>query len=53
MELKRIDHIGIVVPGFAEPAALLEALGLELGPHEPKRREPGPATTRAATPASS
>jgi catechol 2,3-dioxygenase-like lactoylglutathione lyase family enzyme len=31
VELKRIDHIGIVVPGFAEQAALLEALGLELG----------------------
>ena len=31
MELRRIDHIGIVVPGFTEPAALLEALGLELG----------------------
>jgi catechol 2,3-dioxygenase-like lactoylglutathione lyase family enzyme len=29
--LKRIDHIGIVVAGFAEPAAMLEALGLELG----------------------
>jgi hypothetical protein len=31
VELKRIDHIGIVVPGLGEPAALLEALGLELG----------------------
>jgi catechol 2,3-dioxygenase-like lactoylglutathione lyase family enzyme len=31
VELRRIDHIGIVVPGFTEPAALLEALGLELG----------------------
>ena len=31
MKLKRIDHIGIVVPGFAEPEALLAALGLELG----------------------
>lgn len=31
MKLLRIDHVGIVVPGFAEPAALLEALGLELG----------------------
>jgi catechol 2,3-dioxygenase-like lactoylglutathione lyase family enzyme len=31
MELKRIDHVGIVVRGFAEPAELLRALGLELG----------------------
>jgi catechol 2,3-dioxygenase-like lactoylglutathione lyase family enzyme len=31
VKLKRIDHIGIVVPGFAEPEALLAALGLELG----------------------
>jgi catechol 2,3-dioxygenase-like lactoylglutathione lyase family enzyme len=31
VELKRIDHIGIVVAGFAEPTALLEALGLTLG----------------------
>jgi hypothetical protein len=31
VQLRRIDHIGIVVPGFTEPAALLEALGLELG----------------------
>ena len=31
MKLKRIDHIGIVVPGFGEPEALLAALGLELG----------------------
>jgi hypothetical protein len=30
VELRRIDHIGIVVPGFTEPAALLEALGLAL-----------------------
>ena len=30
MQLRRIDHIGIVVPGFTEPAALLEALGLAL-----------------------
>ncbi len=31
MELKRIDHVGIVVRGFAEPAELLRSLGLELG----------------------
>jgi Glyoxalase-like domain len=31
VRLLRIDHVGVVVPGFAEPAALLEALGLELG----------------------
>jgi catechol 2,3-dioxygenase-like lactoylglutathione lyase family enzyme len=31
MALRRIDHIGIVVPQLSEPAALLEALGLELG----------------------
>lgn len=31
MRLLRIDHVGVVVPGFGEPAALLEALGLELG----------------------
>ncbi len=31
MQLKRIDHIGIVVPGFGEAEALLAALGLELG----------------------
>jgi catechol 2,3-dioxygenase-like lactoylglutathione lyase family enzyme len=30
VKLKRIDHVGVVVPAFAEPAALLEALGLEL-----------------------
>jgi catechol 2,3-dioxygenase-like lactoylglutathione lyase family enzyme len=30
MELKRIDHVGIVVRGLAEPAALLRSLGLEL-----------------------
>jgi hypothetical protein len=28
--LKRIDHIGIVVPGLGDPGALLAALGLEL-----------------------
>lgn len=31
MKLLRIDHVGIVVPELAEPAGLLEALGLELG----------------------
>jgi catechol 2,3-dioxygenase-like lactoylglutathione lyase family enzyme len=31
VELKRIDHIGIVVAGFAESATLLQALGLALG----------------------
>jgi Glyoxalase/Bleomycin resistance protein/Dioxygenase superfamily len=31
VELKRIDHIGIVVEGFAGPEGLLEALGLRLG----------------------
>jgi len=31
VQLKRIDHIGIVVPGFGEAEALLAALGLELG----------------------
>jgi catechol 2,3-dioxygenase-like lactoylglutathione lyase family enzyme len=31
VRLLRIDHVGIVVPELAEPAALLEALGLELG----------------------
>jgi catechol 2,3-dioxygenase-like lactoylglutathione lyase family enzyme len=31
VRLVRIDHVGVVVPTFAEPAALLEALGLELG----------------------
>jgi len=31
VELKRIDHVGIVVRGFAEPAELLRSLGLELG----------------------
>jgi catechol 2,3-dioxygenase-like lactoylglutathione lyase family enzyme len=30
MELRRIDHVGIVVRGLADPAALLESLGLEL-----------------------
>ena len=30
MQLKRIDHVGIVVRGLAEPAGLLESLGLEL-----------------------
>ena len=30
MELKRIDHVGIVVRGLADPAALLGSLGLEL-----------------------
>jgi catechol 2,3-dioxygenase-like lactoylglutathione lyase family enzyme len=30
VELKRIDHVGIVVRGLAEPAALLRSLGLEL-----------------------
>jgi catechol 2,3-dioxygenase-like lactoylglutathione lyase family enzyme len=31
VERKRIDHVGIVVRGFAEPAELLRSLGLELG----------------------
>jgi hypothetical protein len=31
MELRRIDHVGIVVDGLDGPAALLEALGLRLG----------------------
>ena len=30
MELKRIDHVGVVVRGLADPAALLGSLGLEL-----------------------
>lgn len=30
MELRRIDHVGIVVRGLADPAALLGSLGLEL-----------------------
>ena len=30
MKLKRIDHVGVVVRGLADPAALLESLGLEL-----------------------
>ena len=30
MKLRRIDHVGIVVRGLAEPAELLGALGLEL-----------------------
>jgi hypothetical protein len=29
MELRRIDHVGIVVRGLADPAGLLGALGLE------------------------
>ena len=31
MELKRIDHIGIVVQSLEDQAAQLEALGLHLG----------------------
>jgi len=30
MKLKRIDHVGVVVRGLGDPAALLESLGLEL-----------------------
>jgi catechol 2,3-dioxygenase-like lactoylglutathione lyase family enzyme len=30
MRLRRIDHVGIVVRGLADPAELLGALGLEL-----------------------
>jgi catechol 2,3-dioxygenase-like lactoylglutathione lyase family enzyme len=30
MKLRRIDHVGIVVRGLADPAELLGALGLEL-----------------------
>lgn len=30
MKLRRIDHVGIVVRGLADPADLLGALGLEL-----------------------
>jgi Glyoxalase-like domain len=30
MKLRRIDHVGIVVRGLADPAGLLGALGLEL-----------------------
>jgi hypothetical protein len=30
MKLRRIDHVGIVVRGVADPAELLGALGLEL-----------------------
>jgi len=30
MKLRRIDHVGVVVRGLADPAELLGALGLEL-----------------------
>ena len=52
-ELKRIDHVGIVVADLDAHVAQLGGAGPLAGPHQHERREPRRATSPAATPASS